>query len=128
MKCPVNLKVREISNQVRIDENLSGNKKEMYLELNSNGKSILRQVMSDIIPPSITSGPKRGFSSPDASWFRQESEKFVSSRLLNSESSLYQLLDFDTASELVTEHLSGHANRRLLIWSLLTLESKLQQR
>ena len=41
--------------------------------------------MSDIIPPSITEGQKKGFSSPDASWFRDESSDFVRTQIYNKE-------------------------------------------
>ena len=79
--------------------------------------------MSDIIPPSITEGQKKGFSSPDASWFREESAEFLNRRFSNTQSNLYQYLDKNAVSNLVTNHLNGTQNHRLLIWSLLSFDA-----
>jgi asparagine synthase (glutamine-hydrolysing) len=128
MKCPVDLKVKNLFNRPRLDENQIGNKKETYFQQTSDGKSILRKVMSEIIPPSITDGPKKGFSSPDASWFMNDSASFVRKRLLAGGSGLLGLFDIHVVSELVDSHLAGTENRRLLIWSLLTQDSLLRQK
>jgi asparagine synthase (glutamine-hydrolysing) len=123
MSCPVDLKVKNLANRPRLDENQIGNKKEAYFQKTSDGKSILREVMSDIIPPSITEGQKKGFSSPDASWFREESAEFLNRRFSNTQSNLYQYLDKNAVSNLVTNHLNGTQNHRLLIWSLLSFDA-----
>jgi len=128
MTCPVDLKVKNLFNRPRLDENQIGNKKEIYFQQTSDGKSILRKVMSEIIPPSITDGPKKGFSSPDASWFMNDSASFVRNRLLAGGSGLLGLFDIHVVSELVDSHLAGTENRRLLIWSLLTQDSLLRQK
>jgi asparagine synthase (glutamine-hydrolysing) len=125
MSCPVDLKVKNLTDRPRLDENQIGNKKEAYFQQTSDGKSILREVMSDIIPTSITEGPKKGFSSPDASWFRDESSVFVASRLCADNSILDSLLDTNTINAFCVEHFSGDHNRRLLIWSLLSLRTLL---
>lgn len=127
MMCPVDLKVKNLSNRPRLDENQIGDKKEAYFQQTSDGKSILREVMSEIIPPSITSGPKKGFSSPDASWFMNDSASFVRQRLLNADSGLKGLFDERVVTEIVNTHLVGSENRRLIIWSLLTQDSLLRQ-
>lgn len=128
MTCPVGLKVKNLFNRPRLDENQIGNKKETYFQQTSDGKSILREVMSEIIPPSITEGKKKGFSSPDASWFMNDSANFVRKRLLSGSSGLLGLFDENVVSELVNSHLAGSENRRLLIWSLLTQDSLLRQK
>ena len=38
-------------------------------------------------------------------------------------SPIYEYLDFRTIQYLISEHLSGKENRRLLIWSLLNLDA-----
>jgi asparagine synthase (glutamine-hydrolysing) len=123
MNCPVELKVKNLFNRLRVDENQIGNKKENYFQQTSDGKSILREVMSEIIPSSITDGKKKGFSSPDASWFKGESTEFVRLKLLNPKAWMYEYLAFDVVQDLLSEHSSGKKNRRLLIWSLLSLGS-----
>ena len=123
MTCPVDLKVKNLFNRPRLDENQIGNKKETYFQQTSDGKSILREVMSEIIPSSITEGTKMGFSSPDASWFKGESMEFLKRRLLNSNAQTQTLLNRSVISELCEEHISGKTNHRLMIWSLLSLDA-----
>jgi asparagine synthase (glutamine-hydrolysing) len=123
MTCPVDLKVKNLFNRPRLDENQIGNKKETYFQQTSDGKSILREVMSDIIPSSITEGKKKGFSSPDASWFMNDSSSFVRHRLIKNGAHMWKSLDQRTIFRLIEEHFSGNENRRLLIWSLLSFDS-----
>lgn len=127
MTCPISLKVRNLDAGIRVDENLPGNKREAYFAKSQEGKSILREVMSRNIPETITKAEKQGFSSPDASWFRGESSNFVQRRLADPESSVYEFLDFREVQLLLDEHQSGRANRRLLVWSMLSLDSLLSQ-
>jgi asparagine synthase (glutamine-hydrolysing) len=65
---------------------------------------------------------KRGFSGPDASWFRGDSIDYVKSLLLDPNAGIYEFLRHDTVTGLLTEHFEGRQNRRLLIWSMLCLE------
>ena len=123
MSCPVDLKVSHFSKGVRINENQQGNKKETYHQQTTAGKGILRKTMTGIIPKSITETTKRGFSSPDSSWFKGESIDFVSSRLIVDRSPIYEIFDKDVARSLLAEHNDGIENRRLLIWSLLSFDS-----
>lgn len=125
MRCPVGLKVRDLNYSERIDENVEGDKQERYFARTKKGKSIMRDVMADIMPDEVTSASKQGFSSPDASWFRRESSEFVHLRLRNPSSRIWEYLDFATAQALLDEHQSGTANRRLLMWSLLSVDSLL---
>ena len=126
MTCPVDLKVKSLFNRPRLDENQVGNKKEIYFQKSSDGKSILRDVMSEIIPPSITDGKKKGFSSPDASWFKSESVEYVKKRILARDSDVYRYLGKKVCAELLHEHIDGIENRRLFIWSLLSFDSILK--
>ena len=83
MKCPVNLKLNNMQNIINVDENISGNKTSDYFQRTNDGKQILRNMMSKHIPKEIVNAPKKGFSSPDASWFKGESIDFVKKKLLN---------------------------------------------
>ena len=128
MTCPVDLKVKNLFNRPRLDENQIGNKKETYFQQTSDGKSILREVMSDIIPSSVTEGKKKGFSSPDASWFKGESMDFVKTQLFEGKSAIAGYFDLTVLKKLVDEHLNGTSNRRLFIWSLLVFGSLQKER
>lgn len=127
MQCPVNLKLNNLADVIRLNENEPGNKSGRYFQKTNDGKQILRDVMSRYIPNEITKAEKQGFSSPDASWFKGESIDFVRRKLLNQNAHLYRLLDRSAVTSLVNQHLEGHENRRLLIWSLLNLEAWLEQ-
>ena len=55
-------------------------------------------------------------------WFRGESIEYVERVLLTHDGALFEYLDRATVHALVSQHLSGAENRRLLIWSLLYFE------
>ena len=127
MQCPVNLKLNNLGKVIRLNENEFGRKSSHYFQKTNDGKQILRDMMSRFIPKDITEAEKQGFSSPDASWFKGESIDFVKSKLLNEKASIYQILDRDRIKSMIEEHLNGKQNRRLLIWSLLNVESYINQ-
>lgn len=126
MRCPVGLKLNNLTDVVRLNENEPGSKRGQYFRKTSDGKQILRNVMKSYVPDSITSASKQGFSSPDASWFKGESIDFVSQTLFEGEPRIYDLFDRSAVEGLVEQHLTGQQNRRLLIWSLLNVEASLQ--
>ncbi len=126
MRCPVHLKLNNLAEVVRIDENEPGPKQARHFNKTKDGKQILRDVMSGFIPEDVAKAEKQGFSAPDASWFKGDSIEFVRRKLLSSDARLYDLLDRDTVQRLVNQHLDGEQNRRLLIWSLLNVEQWLQ--
>jgi asparagine synthase (glutamine-hydrolysing) len=104
-----------------VDENEPG-KRLRYHSQTQEGKRILRQAMSRLIPPEITERAKQGFSAPDASWFRGESIDYVNSLLRNSRALLFEFLNHDYVIRRLDEHISGQHNHRLFIWSLLSFE------
>jgi asparagine synthase (glutamine-hydrolysing) len=114
-KLPNNLRI----NSVSTFEN-SSEAKEVQ------GKKLLRSLAGRIQNP-VQFLPKTGFSGPDESWFRNESRSFVSDRLLDRKSKIWDNLDFQTGSKLVIDHLNGTSNNRLFVWSLLSLESTIRQ-
>lgn len=127
MTCPVALKLNNLDQVIRIDENEPSNKQNTYFEKTKDGKQILRDVMANYIPAEITGGTKQGFSAPDASWFRGDSIDFVRRRLFNGNSPLYDVLDRSTVQRIVQRHLDGDENRRLFIWSLLNVDAWMEQ-
>lgn len=123
MQCPVNLKLNNLTEVLRINENESGDKQKQYFQKTNDGKQILREIMARYIPEDITKAEKQGFSSPDASWFKGESIEFVRHKLLNSNARIYDILSRQAVAPLIEQHLNGEQNRRLLIWSLLNVEA-----
>jgi asparagine synthase (glutamine-hydrolysing) len=122
MRLPVRLKLGNLTEVVRINENEPGGKAERYYQRTRDGKLILRRMMGRHIPEVIARREKQGFSAPDASWFKGESIDYVRRRLFNGKARIYEFLDRETVCSLVNDHLEGRENRRLLIWSLLNLE------
>ena len=121
-RTPVGLKLGNMGEVVRLNENEPGPKTQRFFERTRDGKLVLRKAMQRYIPESITAGEKQGFSGPDASWFRGESIDYIRGRLMNGDAAIYDYLDRDTVRGLVGDHLEGRENRRLLIWSLLSVE------
>jgi asparagine synthase (glutamine-hydrolysing) len=127
MGLPVKLKLGKIMEVIRLNENEPGPKTQRYFQKTKDGKLILRKVMNRYIPDVITSAVKQGFSAPDSSWFKGESIDFVKRVIFNPRALLYEFLDPSEVRQLVTEHIEGITNRRLLIWSLLNFEFWLKQ-
>jgi asparagine synthase (glutamine-hydrolysing) len=121
MQVPVNLKLRNLKEVVRISEN-EPDKVRKYFEKTKEGKLILRKVMQRYVPKEITDAVKQGFSAPDASWFKGDSIDYVQKQLFNDRARIYDFFDQEAVQELVKEHLEGKLNRRLLVWSLLNFE------
>lgn len=122
MKVPVNLKLGNLTEVVRLNENEPGPKTVRYFQKTRDGKLLLRKVMDRYIPAMITEREKQGFSAPDASWFKGESIDYVHRCLLGKHAKIYEFLDRKAIQRLIDEHLEGRENRRLLIWSLLNVE------
>ncbi len=126
MRVPVRLKLNNLAEVSRLNENEAGNKQARFFQKTRDGKQILRDVMGRFIPEDVAKAEKQGFSAPDASWFKGESIDFVRGTLINNNARIYDYLDSGTVHRLLNEHLSGANNRRLLIWSLLNVEQFLR--
>lgn len=122
MQIPVKLKLRNLGEVLRLNENEPGLKTLKYFQRVKDGKLILRKVMQRYVPPEITDGEKQGFSAPDASWFKGESMEYVNREILDRQARLYEYMDQEAVKRLVNEHIEGKQNRRLFIWSLLNFE------
>lgn len=122
MKLPARLKLGNLTEVVGLNENEPGSKTEKYFEKTRDGKLLLRKVMERYIPTSITDRAKQGFSAPDASWFKGDSIDYVRRKLYEGNPRIYDFLDRDSIHSLINEHLEGKQNRRLLVWSMLSLE------
>lgn len=104
-----------------IDENTQG-KRQLHEFETSDGKMVLRKAMSQFVPPEIADRTKQGFSAPDASWFRGESIQYINRLLRDPRARIYDFLKPEYVGDVLDQHCSGKANRRLLIWSFLSLE------
>lgn len=127
MKLPVKMKLANLQDVIRMNENDIGCKTQKYFNKTKDGKLLLRRAMDRYVPSQVTELEKQGFSAPDASWFKGESIDYVRRRLLEGKPRLYEILNKKAIVDLIQEHLEGKQNRRLLIWSLLYVEEFLRQ-
>lgn len=121
MKLPVSMKLGNLNEVIRVNEN-DPDKGKRFFQKTRDGKLLMRKVMERYVPQSVASGEKKGFSAPDASWFRGESIDYVRSTLMGNDAAIFAFFDPKVVHALVSEHLEGRENRRLFIWSLLSLE------
>jgi len=122
MRVPVRFKLKNLIEIIRLNENEPAEKAEHYYQQTRDGKLLLRKVMEQYVPSSVTTAVKQGFSAPDASWFRGESINYVRAVLGDPGARIYDFMDRENVLSLVNEHLEGKQNRRLFIWSLLNFE------
>ena len=127
MKCPMKYKLKNLTKLSKLDENIIGNKSHIYTNKTNNGKKILRELSKRYVPERISNAKKMGFSSPDASWFKSDSNKFVRDNLLDSHSKIYSFFSKITVEKILEEHFRGVKNRRLIIWSLIYFEFWLRE-
>lgn len=122
MKVPVGLKLKQLDQVVRLNENEPGSKESIYFQRTNDGKIILRKALSRFVTPGYSNDIKQGFSAPDSSWFRGESIDYIRELLFSKNARIYDYIEPSVAQSLMQEHFSGRTNRRLLIWSLLCFE------
>lgn len=127
MRLPARLKLGKMQEVIKLNENEPGVKTARYFQKANDGKLLLRKMMERYIPKEVINREKQGFSAPDASWFQGESIEYVRSILFNDNAKIYNFLDAHAVRTYVNEHFTGKENRRLLIWSLLSVENWCQQ-
>ncbi len=90
-------------------------------------KRVLREAMRGLLPPSILSRPKKGFGMPVARWLRRElrplMERLLDPRSLERDG----YFDGHEVRRLMTEHLSGRADRRKPLWTLMVFQLWLER-
>lgn len=122
MCLPVRMKLQNLAEVIRLNENEPASKTVRYFQKTRDGKLLLRRVMEKYIPAEVTQAEKQGFSAPDASWFKGESINYVRHLLYDKQARIYEIFDEGAVRKLVDEHLQGKQNRRLFVWSLLNIE------
>jgi asparagine synthase (glutamine-hydrolysing) len=121
-RVPVRYKLRNLTEVVRLNENVPGAKTVRYFNETGDGKLLLRKVLCRYVPNDYAHGAKQGFSAPDASWFKGESIEYIKQVLFDPRARIYEYIEPESAQALMREHFAGAQNRRLLIWSLLCFE------
>jgi asparagine synthase (glutamine-hydrolysing) len=86
------------------------------------GKVLLRQASRAFLPDVLVHKRKQGFSPPDGTWYRGRNLDYVREVLLDPASLRRDIFRPDFLERVIREHATGHADHRLMIWSLLCLE------
>jgi asparagine synthase (glutamine-hydrolysing) len=93
------------------------------LKLNGNqGKQILIDTFSDLLPASIQSRPKMGFGVPIDHWFRNELKPLLYDVLLSKQTLDRGLFNSETVRKFVDEHVSAKWDHSYRLWNLLVFE------
>jgi asparagine synthase (glutamine-hydrolysing) len=121
-RIPARFKLRDLVNAPKMDEDEPGKLVRYYQEPTADGKIVLRDAMRAFVPSNVADRVKRGFSAPDASWFRGESIAYVNRLLRSDDARIYDYLARDYVYARLDDHMSQRANLRLFIWSLLSFE------
>lgn len=82
---------------------------------NGTGKYLLRKVLGSRLPDEVLRRPKKGFGIPLVSWLRQVPRVLPSSSVPG--------MDAKYVAKLWSEHRSGKADHRLILWSWLSLQA-----
>lgn len=125
MQVPARLKLGNLGEVIKLNENEPGAKTAKYFQKTNDGKLILRKVMQKHLPAAVTEREKQGFSAPDASWFKGESIDYIRKILLNPQAAINKYLDTGFIRKVIDEHTAGVANHRLQIWSFISIEAML---
>lgn len=92
-----------------------------YKMRGTNGKIILKETFSDLLPKEILTAKKRGFGIPLAEWFKDELQELVFSTLSKEKVEKANLVHFHIVEIIMEEHMKSKKNHANLIWSLIVL-------
>jgi asparagine synthase (glutamine-hydrolysing) len=85
------------------------------------GKHILKRALESILPHDLLYSKKRGFGAPIREWFRTETGRAFSERLMTSPIRERDYFDYDFIGKMLAEHKSGRADWSFHLWALLNL-------
>ena len=86
-------------------------------------KSVLKESVGKMLPPSLLLYPKRGFLVPIREWFKDQE---FQSRSLEF-SAIEGILDFASVKKIFKDNYEGREDNGNLIWSLLVLKKVIQK-
>ena len=93
-----------------------------YKRRGRQGKQILLDTFSDLLPASIQHRPKMGFGVPLDSWFRNELKPLLFDVLLDQRSLDRGWFRPEAVQQLVQEHVTAKWDHSYRLWNLLILE------
>lgn len=91
-------------------------------DANLTGKYVFRRAMEGVLPDSILTKRKQGFSPPERCWYQGPLMAFIEETLLDRQSLARGIFQESYIRKVLDEHMTGTVNHRLLIWSWLSFE------
>ncbi len=85
------------------------------------GKWILREAIRGLVPDSVLTQPKHGFSVPIGSWLRGELRHRIDT-LMGADRPVYEYVDYESVDRLVREHMAARRDHSHFIWRILVLD------
>jgi asparagine synthase (glutamine-hydrolysing) len=86
-------------------------------------KYLLKRTIDDLLPSPIVNRRKQGLGVPIAAWLRGPLRNVLWQRLAPDRIARRGLFEPAAIAQLIGEHLSGRANHRKILWSLLMLDA-----
>jgi asparagine synthase (glutamine-hydrolysing) len=84
-------------------------------------KSLLRDVVRPLLPPTIVRGKKRGFTPPLPIWLKRELREFVEDVLSPARLRTQGWFKPAAVRQIVDQHMRGERDNNRAIWTLLCL-------
>ncbi len=122
------LKLGNLAEVVRLNENEPGPKTERYFQRTRDGKLLLRKAMERHIPERHRERREAGILRARRELVPGREHRLRPRALMRRDARIYEYLDRDAVRALVDEHSRAGENRRLLIWSLLAFETVVPRR
>jgi asparagine synthase (glutamine-hydrolysing) len=82
-------------------------------------KSLLRDVVRPLLPPTIVKGKKRGFTPPLPVWLKNDLREYVQDVLSPARIRRMGILNADAVARILGDHFSGRRDNNRPIWTLL---------
>lgn len=89
---------------------------------NFTPKFILKKLMAGKLPAEIINRKKKGFGIPLAMWLKNDLRGFMTDLLSREKINREGFFNYQYIEKLIGEHLSGKADHRKKLWSLLVFE------
>jgi asparagine synthase (glutamine-hydrolysing) len=106
-----------------VDLKLNLTKRNLAIVESNQGKQIVRFAMKNYLPGETVLARKKGFSAPDADWFRSETVDFLEATFLKKNARIFVFLKKRFVRTKIKRHIKGRENTRLFIWSMIALEN-----
>jgi asparagine synthase (glutamine-hydrolysing) len=85
-------------------------------------KRLLKEVSVDILPSNIINRSKKGFGIPTGEWMRNELKEQLRDLLAINRIRKQGLFDEVFVDKLLTEHIEGKKNHRMVLWNLFIFQ------